>query len=74
MKNEQIFLNSELISLLIKYVEINKIVFPIGKTKYLSNKEIVKILKKCINNQTIYKIKYGKNKLWLYKRFLRLNL
>ncbi len=58
MKNEQIFKNPELIPLLIKYVEVNKIVFPIEKVKYLSNEEIVKILKDCINNQTIYNSNY----------------
>ena len=36
MKNEQIFKNHELIPLLIKYVEVNKIIFPIEKVKYLS--------------------------------------
>ena len=43
MKNEQIFKNHELIPLLIKYVEVNKIIFPIEKVKYLSNEEIIKI-------------------------------
>ena len=41
MKNEQIFKNHELIPLLIKYVEVNKIIFPIEKVKYLSNEEII---------------------------------
>ena len=31
MKNEQIFKNPELIPLLIRYVEVNKVVFPIEK-------------------------------------------
>lgn len=58
MKNEQIFKNPELIPLLIKYVKVNKVVFPIEKVKYLSNEEIIKILKDCINNQTIYNSNY----------------
>lgn len=58
MKNEQIFKNPELIPLLIKYVEVNKIIFPIEKVKYLSNEEIIKILKDCINNQIAYNPNY----------------
>ena len=58
MKNEQIFKNHELIPLLIKYVEVNKIIFPIEKVKYLSNEEIIKILKDCINNQIAYNLNY----------------
>ena len=58
MKNERIFKNHELIPLLIKYVEVNKIIFPIEKVKYLSNEEIIKILKDCINNQIAYNPNY----------------
>lgn len=58
MKNEQIFKNPELIPLLIRYVEVNKIVFPIEKVKYLSNEEVVDILKDCTRNQTIYNPNY----------------
>lgn len=58
MKNEQIFKNPKLIPLLIKYVKINKVVFPTHEVKYLSNEEIIKILKDCINNQTIYNSNY----------------
>ena len=58
MKNEQIFKNHELIPLLIKYVEVNKIIFPIEKVNYLSNEEIIKILKDCINNQIAYNPNY----------------
>ena len=58
MKNEQIFKNPELIPLLIKYVEVNKIIFPIEKVNYLSNEEIIKILKDCINNQIAYNPNY----------------
>ena len=58
MKNEQIFKNDELIPLLIKYVKVNKVVFPIERVKYLSNEEVVEILKECINNHTIYNPNY----------------
>ena len=58
MKNEQIFKNHELIPLLIKYVQVNKIIFPIEKVKYFSNEEIIKILKDCINNQIAYNPNY----------------
>lgn len=58
MKNEQIFKNDELIPLLIKYVKVNKVIFPIERVKYLSNEEIVEILKDCINNHTIYNPNY----------------
>ena len=51
MKNEKIFKNPELIPLLIKYVKVNKVVFPIEKVKYLSNEEVIEILNDCINNQ-----------------------
>ena len=37
--------------MLLKYVKVNKVVFPIEKVKYLSN---VKILNDCIDNQIIY--------------------
>lgn len=58
MKNEQIFKNPELIPLLIRYVEVNKIVFPTQKVKYLSNEEIINILNDCINNKRIYNPNY----------------
>lgn len=51
MKNEKIFKDSKLIPLLIKYVKVNKVVFPIDRVKYLSNEEVIEILKDCINNQ-----------------------
>ena len=44
MKNEKIFKNPELIPLMINYVKVNKVVFPIERVKYLSNEEIIKIL------------------------------
>ena len=46
MKNDKIFKNDELIPLLIKYVEVNKTTFPIERVKYLSNEEVVDLLKK----------------------------
>jgi endonuclease III len=58
MKNEQIFKNDELIPLLIKYVKVNKVIFPIERVKYLSNEEVVEVLKDCINNQIIYNPNY----------------
>lgn len=58
MKNKQIFKNPELIPLLIKYVKVNKVVFPIEKVKYLSNEEVIEILKDCIANQIIYNPNY----------------
>ena len=45
MENKEIFKNSELIPLLIKYVKVNKVVFPIEKVKYLSNAEVIDVLK-----------------------------
>lgn len=58
MKNEKIFKNPELIPLLIEYVKINKMVFPIERVKYLSNEEVIEILKDCINNKIIYNPNY----------------
>lgn len=58
LNKEYIFKNPELIPLLIRYVEVNKIVFPIEKVKYLSNEEVVDILKDCTRNQTIYNPNY----------------
>ena len=58
MKNEQIFKNPELIPLLINYVKVNKVVFPIERVKYLSNEEVIEILKDCIDNQIIYNPNY----------------
>ncbi len=40
MKNKQILENDELIPLLIKYVKVNKVIFPIERVKYLSNEEV----------------------------------
>ena len=51
MKNEQIVGIDDLIPLLLKYVKVNKVVFPIERVKYLSNEEVIEILKDCINNQ-----------------------
>ncbi len=58
MKNKKIFKNEELIPLLIKYVKVNKVIFPIERVKYLSNEEVIEILKECIDNQTIYNPNY----------------
>ena len=58
MKNEKIFKNPDLIPLMINYVKVNKIVFPIEKVKYLFNKEIIDILRDCIDNQIIYNPNY----------------
>ena len=58
MKNEQIFKNSELIPLLINYVKVNKVVFTIERVNYLSNEEVIEILKDCIDNQIIYNPNY----------------
>lgn len=58
MENEQIFKNPELIPLLIEYVKVNKVVFPIERVKYLSNEEVIEILKDCIDNQIIYNPNY----------------
>ena len=51
MENKEIFKNSELIPLLIKYVKVNKVVFPIEKVKYLSNAEVIDVLKNCIDKE-----------------------
>lgn len=59
MENEQIFKNSELIPLLIEYVKVNKVVFPIERVKYLSNEEIIEVLKNCINNKIIFNPNYN---------------
>ena len=58
MKNKEIFKNEELIPLLIKYVKVNKVIFPIERVKYLSNEEVIEILKECTHNQTIYNPNY----------------
>lgn len=58
MENKEIFKNGELIPLLIKYVKVNKVVFPIEKVKYLSNEEVVEILKNCIDKEEIYNPNY----------------
>ncbi len=58
MKNEQIVGIDDLIHLPLKYVKINKVVFPIEKVKYLSNDEVTEILKDCIDNQIIYNPNY----------------
>ena len=58
MKNEQILEKDELIPLLIKYVKVNKVIFPIERVKYLSNEEVIEILNDCINNHTIYNPNY----------------
>ena len=58
MKNEQILEKDELIPLLIKYVKVNKVIFPIERVKYLSNEEVIEILKDCIDNQVIYNPNY----------------
>lgn len=62
MENEVIFENSELISLLIEYVRVNKVVFPIEKVKYLSNEEIVKVLKDCIKDEVKFNPNYERVK------------
>lgn len=58
MENKQIFKNPELIPLLINYAKVNKVVFPIERVKYLSNEEVIEILKDCIANQIIYNPNY----------------
>ena len=58
MVNRVIFKNEELIPLLINYVRINKVIFPIERVKYLSNEEVVEILKDCIDNKIIYNPNY----------------
>ena len=60
MKKEKIFKNPDLIPLLINYVKVNKVVFPIERVKYLSNEEVIEILKDCIDNQIIYNPNYDK--------------
>ena len=57
MKNKK---KSELIPLLIKYARVNNRVFPIEKVKYLSNEEVIEILKNCINNEIRYNPNYEK--------------
>ena len=54
MKNKEIFKNDELIPMLLKYVKVNKVIFPIERVKYLSNEEVVELLKDCVNNKIIY--------------------
>ena len=44
MKNEQILEKDELIQMLLKYVKVNKAIFPIERVKYLSNEEVIEIL------------------------------
>jgi len=58
MKNGQFLEKDELIPLLIKYVKVNKVIFPIERVKYLSNEEVIEILKDCIDNQVIYNPNY----------------
>lgn len=58
MENDKIFKNNELIPLLINYVKVNKVVFPIERVKYLSNEEVVDILKDCIKNKIIFNPRY----------------
>ena len=58
MENDNIFKNNELIPLLIKYVKVNKVIFPIKRVKHLSNEEVVDILKDCIKNKIIFNPRY----------------
>lgn len=58
MENDKIFKNNELIPLLINYVKVNKVVFPIERVKYLSNEEVVDILKDCIKKKIIFNPRY----------------
>lgn len=58
MENDKIFKNNELIPLLIKYVKVNKVIFPIKRVKHLSNEEVVDILKDCIKNKIIFNPRY----------------
>ena len=58
MENDKIFKNNELIPLLIKYVKVNKVIFPIKRVKHLSNEEVVDILKDCIKNKVIFNPRY----------------
>ena len=70
MKNKAIFKNGELIPLLIKYVKVNKVVFPIERVKYLSNEEVVDILKECIDNNIIYNPNYEMVSQILYLKMM----
>lgn len=58
MKNNDFGKKDDLIPLLIKYVKVNKVIFPIERVKYLSNEEVIEILKDCIDNQVIYNPDY----------------
>ena len=58
MKDENFVEMDNLIPMLLKYVKVNKVVFPIEKVKYLSNEEVIEILKNCIHNQIIYNPNY----------------
>ena len=58
MKDENFVEMDNLIPMLLKYVKVNKVVFPIEKVKYLSNEEVIEILKNCISNQIIYNPNY----------------
>ena len=58
MENDKIFKNNELIPLLIEYVKVNKVIFPIKRVKHLSNEEVVNILKDCIKNKVIFNPRY----------------
>lgn len=58
MKDENFVEMDNLIPMLLKYVKVNKVVFPIEKVKYLSNEEVIEILKNCIDNQIIYNPNY----------------
>ena len=58
MENKEIWKNDELIPLLIKYVKVNKVIFPTHEVKYLSNEEVIEVLKDCINNKIIYNPNY----------------
>ena len=58
MKNEQIVEKDEIVPMLLKYVKVNKIIFSIERVKYLSNEEVIVILKDCIDNQVIYSHNY----------------
>ena len=58
MKNKQIVGTDDLIPMLLKYVKVNKAIFPIERVKYLSNEEVIEILKDCTHNQIIYNTNY----------------
>lgn len=58
MENDNIFKNNELIPLLIEYVKVNKVIFPIKRVKHLYNEEVVDILKDCIKNKIIFNPRY----------------